>query len=67
MGGRNGLPVRWRCRGLGRGLVLLNMVDTPGHVNFGMEVSKSLDGVEGTVMLFDSAVPPLNEFVIKIS
>lgn len=35
--------------------ILLNMVDTPGHVDFGMEVSKSLDSVEGAVLLFDSA------------
>ena len=31
------------------------MVDTPGHVDFGVEVSKSLDSVEGAVILFDSA------------
>ena len=37
------------------GYILLNMVDTPGHVDFGMEVSKSLDSVEGAVLLFDSA------------
>ncbi len=31
------------------------MVDTPGHVDFGMEVGKSLDGVEGAILLIDSA------------
>ena len=36
------------------GWVLLNMVDTPGHADFGMEVSKSLDSVEGAVLLFDA-------------
>ena len=36
------------------GWILLNMVDTPGHADFGMEVSKSLDSVEGAVLLFDS-------------
>jgi hypothetical protein len=35
--------------------ILLQMVDTPGHVDFGMEVGKSLDGVEGAVLLIDSA------------
>ena len=35
--------------------ILLNMVDTPGHADFGMEVSKSLDSVEGAVLLFDAA------------
>ncbi|KAL9178973.1 hypothetical protein ACHAXT_011946 [Thalassiosira profunda] len=38
-----------------KGWILLNMVDTPGHADFGMEVSKSLDSVEGAVLLFDSA------------
>ena len=37
------------------GYILLNMVDTPGHADFGMEVSKSLDSVEGAVLLFDAA------------
>jgi GTP-binding protein LepA len=38
-----------------KGWILLQMVDTPGHVDFGMEVSKSLDSVEGAILLFDSA------------
>ena len=38
-----------------KGWMLLNMVDTPGHADFGMEVSKSLESVEGAVLLFDSA------------
>jgi len=38
-----------------KGWILLNMVDTPGHADFGMEVSKSLDSVEGAVLLFDAA------------
>ena len=37
------------------GWMLLNMVDTPGHADFGMEVTKSLDSVEGAVLLFDAA------------
>lgn len=36
------------------GWILLNMVDTPGHADFGMEVTKSLDSVEGAVLLFDA-------------
>ena len=39
---------------LTRGWVLLNTVDTPGHADFGMYVSKSLDSMEGAVLLFDS-------------
>lgn len=36
------------------GLILLNMVDTPGHVDFGREVSRSLSFVQGAVMLVDA-------------
>ncbi|MDR2030223.1 MAG: translation elongation factor 4 [Puniceicoccales bacterium] len=48
-------PVSLRYRHPELGDFLLNLMDTPGHVDFSYEVSRSLAACEGAVLLVDAA------------
>ena len=57
--------VRWT--GEGRDEVKINIVDTPGHADFGGEVERALTMVDGVVLLVDASEGPLPQtrFVLR--
>jgi GTP-binding protein LepA len=46
-------PVRME-HSLGSEKFILNLIDTPGHIDFSYEVSRALKAVEGSILLVDS-------------
>jgi len=51
----------------GGGAVTINIVDTPGHADFGGEVERALSMVDGVVLLVDASEGPLPQtrFVLR--
>src|SRR5919198_581146 len=61
-----GITILAKCTSVAWKGVRLNIVDTPGHADFGGEVERILSMVDGAVVLVDSAEGPLpqTKFVV---
>lgn len=47
-------PARMKYTGKDGTAYVLNLIDTPGHIDFAYEVSRALSAVEGVILLVDS-------------
>ena len=61
-----GITILAKCTSVTRGDMRINIMDTPGHADFGGEVERVLSMVDGVVLLCDAAEGPLpqTKFVI---
>lgn len=61
-----GITILAKCTAIDWKNARLNIVDTPGHADFGGEVERILDMVDGALLLVDSAegVRPQTKFVL---
>jgi GTP-binding protein LepA len=50
-----GITIKLQSVRLCHGDYVVNLIDTPGHVDFGYEVSRSLAACEGVILLVDAA------------
>ena len=50
-----GITIKLQSVRLSHNGCVINLIDTPGHVDFGYEVSRSLAACEGAILLVDAA------------
>ena len=64
-----GITILAKCTAVEWGEVRLNIVDTPGHADFGGEVERILSMVDGALLLVDAAEGPMaqTKFVTQMA
>src|SRR5258707_3935060 len=67
MEGEGGIPILAKISAVHYKDVLINIVDTPGHADFGGEVERTLSMVDGVMLLVDASEGPLPQtrFVLR--
>ncbi|MEN6321004.1 MAG: translational GTPase TypA [Syntrophaceae bacterium] len=62
-----GITIMAKNTAIWYGDIKINIVDTPGHADFGGEVERSLNMVDGAILLVDASEGPLPQtrFVVK--
>jgi len=62
-----GITILAKCTSIVHGDTRINIVDTPGHADFGGEVERILSMVDGVVVLVDAAEGPLPQTKFVVS
>ena len=62
-----GITILAKCTAVVRNDTRINIVDTPGHADFGGEVERVLSMVDGVVLLVDSAEGPMPQTKFVLS
>ncbi|MGE3623311.1 MAG: translational GTPase TypA [Bdellovibrionales bacterium] len=62
-----GITILAKCTSIVHGDLRINIVDTPGHADFGGEVERILSMVDGAVLLVDAAEGPLPQTKFVVS
>lgn len=62
-----GITILAKCTSIFKGDTRINIVDTPGHADFGGEVERILSMVDGVVLLVDAAEGPLPQTKFVVS
>ena len=62
-----GITILAKCTSVERDGIRINIVDTPGHADFGGEVERILSMVDGVVVLVDAAEGPMPQTKFVLS